>query len=54
MGVLNQSKIVTYDGRNLNQIGFASKISGIALIKSKRRLYGLIGEDTGALTIIDM
>lgn len=44
MGMLNQLTIIYFDGRNFNQLSLITKISSINILKSKRRVYGLLGE----------
>lgn len=51
--MINSNKLIVYDGRMLKEVGVSSKVSGLDFIKGKRKMYGIIGEESGILDFID-
>ena len=54
IGIVSQNKLIVYDGKSINQTTLTSKVSSVNLLKSKRRLYGLMGEEEGIFSVLDV
>lgn len=54
IGILSLNKIIVYDCKSVNQISVAAKVSSVNILKHKRRLYGLLGEEEGTFNVVDL
>lgn len=54
IGLINPTTILISDGKRSDKMSFISRISSVCLLKCNKTIYGILGEEEGSMSVINV